>query len=42
MIAKCFNSHFVNSTGSLEFDPMFKQVPNYAELDEKLSLALAK
>ena len=42
MIAECFNSHFINITDSLELDPMFKQVPNYIELDVKVSLALAK
>ena len=42
MIAECFNSHFINITVSLELDPMFKQVPNYIELDVKVSLALAK
>ena len=42
MIAECLNSHFINITNSLELDPMFEQVPNYAELDEKVSLELAK
>ena len=42
MIAECLNSHFINITDSLELDPMFEQVPNYVELDEKVSLALAK
>ena len=42
MIAECLNSHFINITNSLELDPMFEQVPNYVELDEKVSLALAK
>ena len=42
MIAECLNAHFINITDSLELDPMFEQVPNYVELDEKVSLALAK
>ena len=42
MIAECLNSHFTNITDSLELVPMFEQVPNYVELDEKVSLALAK
>ena len=42
MIAECLNIHFINITDSLELDPMFKQEPNYIELDEKISLAIAK
>ena len=42
MIAECLNSNFINITDSLELDPMFKQVPNFVGLDEKVSLALAK
>ena len=34
--------YFINITDSLELDPMFEQVPNYVELDEKVSLTLAK
>ena len=42
MIAECFNSHFVNITDSLGLDPMFKQIPNCIELDEKVEVALMK
>ena len=28
----------LNITDSLELDPMFEQVPNYVDLDEKVSL----
>ena len=42
MITECWKSHFINITDSLELNPMFEQVPNYVELDEKVSLALTK
>ena len=42
MITECLSSYLISMTDSLKLDPMFEQVLNYIELDEKVSLALTK